>query len=503
MDKEKVEKQNLSKLVLKGSVYNIFSLLALKFGGLVFTIILARMLLPELFGIYSLALSIATIVLVFTDLGIDNTFLRYFSGSIEKNKNDLSRSYFKYFLKKKIFLIFAVVIFLLALSKYLSYNIYEKPLLFYPLIFSCLFIISESIKSLFGQFFPAKKDFKSPVFFDVSFQTLKILFSIFAILIFTDSFKVSGIFIALFASSLITFILEIIVISKKGKFLFSGKSVAFEKSKVNSYWKFMVLASISLAFFGSIDMLMLGKFVSAEYIAYYRVSMSLVLAIASIFSLSEILLPIFTQIHGKRFNRGFHKIMRYLLILSIPAVVGAIFIGRYLIKIIYGSEYLLGSLAFYFLTPLIITGPLIALYSIILKSKENPKAISNSILISLIFNIALNIITISLFKDNYLNLIAGVGLSTSLSRIILLSILVISAKKQFNFGVKGLGLRKPVFSTAIMTLFLLFFNRFVDINILTGIIEIILGAGIYFLVLIILKGLKKEDFLMLKSIFKR
>jgi len=260
----------------------------------------------------------------------------------------------------------------------------------------------------------------------------------------------------------------------------------------------MILSSISLVFFGSIDTLMLGRFVASEYLGYYRIALSLVITIASLFSLSGIFLPIFTQISGKRFNRGFHKTLRYILILSIPATAGIIFIAKYLIKAIYGNEYLIGATPLYFLSFLIITTPLIGLYSIIFQSKEKPKIVSNSMVVSLFVNILLNIFVIFLFKDNPLFMIAGVGLVTSFSRILLLVLLVFKAKKEFNFGVKGIGLRAPIFATAIMCIFLFGFNSLVNMNVFFGLVEIILGIAIYFGVLILTKGIVKEDWNLIK-----
>jgi O-antigen/teichoic acid export membrane protein len=231
--------------------------------------------------------------------------------------------------------------------------------------------------------------------------------------------------------------------------------------------------------------------------------MSLILTVASIFSLSWAFFPIFTQIKGNRFHRGFNKVLRYILIFAIPATAGIIFIAKYLIKAVYGNEYLLGVTSIYFLSFLIITTPLIGLYSIIFQSKEKPGIVSKSVLISLITNILLNVFAIFLFKNNPLFIIAGVGLATCLSRVLLLGLLVSYAKKEFNFRVKGIGLRAPIFSTIIMSAFLLIFNRIVNMNIFLGAIEIILGVGIYLSVLILLKGINKEDWDLIKNIFKK
>ncbi|MGY4884246.1 MAG: flippase [Nanobdellota archaeon] len=495
--------QNLSKVAIRGSAYNLLSLLVSKLGGLIFTIIIARVLLPELFGVYSLVLSIATIFLTLTDLGIDNTFLRYLSDSIGKKNKKLSRGNFKYIFKIKAMLILISVIVLLLVSKYLSYSIYENPLLFYPLLFSCLWIIFDSLRVFFWNVFIAAKDFRPPVFFDISSQIIKILFSIFAILVFTDSMKISGLFIAFFVSSFFTLTLISFVLLKKHKSFLFGRKEKVDKSKITSYWKFMVFATISLVFFGSVDTLMLGKFVSLEYLGYYRAAMSLVLTLASIFSLSWAFFPIFTQIKGDRFHRGFNRVLKYILIFSIPATAAIIFIGKYLIKVIYGNEYLLGATSMYCLSLLIITTPLIGLYSIIFQSKEKPEIVSKSVVFSLILNIFLNALAIFLFRENSMLTILGVSLATSISRIFLLGLLILYAKKEFNFRVKGVGSRAPIFATIIMSAFLLSFNYLTDMNLFLGLLEVTLGVFIYFIFLILIKGLNKEDLELVKGLFKR
>lgn len=502
MEKD-IENRDLSKVAIKGSAYNLFSLLITKFGGIILTIILARILLPELFGIYSLALSIITIIITFTDLGIDNTLLRYLSDSVGKRNKKLSSNYFKYIFKIKCYLILFSVILLLIISKYLSYSIYKNPLLFYPLLFSCLFIISESLRSFFGTVFIVKKDFKSCVYFDAFLQSLKIIFSVFAILVLSDSLKISGIFIAFFASNFLILFLMLFSILKKDKSTFLGKTGKFNKYRINSYWKCMVLSTVSLAFFASTDTLMLGKFVSPEYIGYYRAATSLVIAISSVFSLSWAFFPIFTQIKRERFQRGFNKVLRYILILLIPATVGMMFVGKYLIKIMYGNDYIFAAYPIYFLSLLILTAPPIGLYSIIFQAKEKPGIVNKSVLFSLIGNILLNILVIFLFKNNYLFIIAGVGLTTSLSRFILLGLLIFYAKKEFNFKITGIGLRSPIFSTLIMALFLFLFNYFIDINIFFGIIEILAAIIIYVSVLFLTNGLNKEDWTLIKNLKRK
>ena len=78
---------SVTESVLKNSIW-VFLLAALtKIGGLVFTILLARFLLPEGFGTFSLVLAIVFIIIAFGDFGIDRALMVFFPK--EKKTKDL------------------------------------------------------------------------------------------------------------------------------------------------------------------------------------------------------------------------------------------------------------------------------------------------------------------------------------------------------------------------------------------------------------------------------
>lgn len=491
--------EGLSKIVFKNSIYSFASLFLLKFGGLILTILIARVLLPELFGIYSLALSIVSIATSFTDLGISNTFLRYLSETLGKN-NKKARSFFKYLLKIKFSLILAVVFIILILSKFISYNIYDKPALFYPLIFSCLFIISESLKTFIGSIFQATKNLKSLPLFDFLHQLLKISLSLLAIFFIQSEFKISALFIAFAIAGFFHLFLLFIISFKRNKSIYIGDTGEIDKKRTWNYLTFMGLTSVALVLFSSIDTLILGKFVDANFIAYYRVALTLILTLASVFTLSGVFLPVFTQINNSRFQRGFQKTFRYLMMIAIPSVVGIIFIGKYLLLTIYGNEYLLATTSLYILSVLVLIDPLIGFYNAIFQAKEKTKLLAKSITWSLIMNIILNYTIIKILQSSgSLDVLIGVSIVTVFSRLLLLILFMLIAKKQFNLRVRGIGWKKPLFSVLIMGLFLFIYNTLIDINLFYGIIEVLSAAIIYFLVLFLIKGITNEDIVLIKG----
>ncbi|MCK5149955.1 oligosaccharide flippase family protein [Candidatus Pacearchaeota archaeon] len=499
-----LENKNVSKVVIKNSIYSSLLSFIIKLGGFFITIALARLLLPELFGIYTIVLSIVIIFMTFTNLGTNETLLRYLSEAFGKNNKKKARNYFRYLFKIKSFLILIVVLTVLLSSKFLAYNIYNKPLLFFPLIFSCFYIVVESFKSFFGPFFFATKEIKPLIPLGILHQILKVLLSFLALFFLQEKYVISGLFVAFAIAGLIYLFLILFIIYKKDKEFFVGVKENIDKRNVRKYLTFIGVTTLSLAFFASVDTLMLGKFVESSYIGYYRVSLGLILTISAFFSLSGVFLPIFTQIDMKRFERGFKKTFRFLMILAIPSVIGIIFIAKFLINLLYGHEYSLATPVLYVLSLLILTSPLIDLYTIIFQSREKPGVVAKYIFVSLGINILLNYVLIKyLLNFGQEQVIVGVGISTVISRVILLGFLMVNAKKKFNLSIKRIGLRKPIFATLIMGIFLLLFNYYVDINLFWGIVEVLFAIIVYVGILRWIKGLTNEDLKLIKSLIKK
>lgn len=123
----------LARKVLRNSVYNSMSVLVGNISGLVITIYLARALKPELFGIYSLAISVAFFLLTFTDLGINATVVRYGAHAVGKGDYALFRGYVYSIGKLKIALTLAVSTGLFVFSDVVSIKVFGKPALSTPL----------------------------------------------------------------------------------------------------------------------------------------------------------------------------------------------------------------------------------------------------------------------------------------------------------------------------------------------------------------------------------
>jgi stage V sporulation protein B len=127
---------------IKNSVYQFSTSLVSKLGSLIFTIILARLLLPELFGLYSLSLSVIIVFAVFSELGIGLTLIKFISSELGSGNEKIASAYLIYFAKIKLFFILVSIIILGIFANLVANTIYQKPIFLALLagIFYILFI---------------------------------------------------------------------------------------------------------------------------------------------------------------------------------------------------------------------------------------------------------------------------------------------------------------------------------------------------------------------------
>jgi len=426
------------------------------------------------------------------------------SEALGKNDKSKARSYFRFLFKIKGLLILIAIIIILILAKPLSVNVFNKPLVFLPIVFSCFYILIDSAREYFSLPFAARKDLRIFPPLELLIQSSKIILSLIAISIFSYELRIPGIFIAFTLSGILFLSSELFFLVKTDKESFSGPIVKINKKKIIKYMGFMGLTGITLAFFSSIDTLMLGRFVDAEYLGFYRAALTLVISISSLLPFSGVLLPIFTQIHGKRLYHGFEKSLRYFIMLSIPMVVGLMFIAKYAIFYIYGKEYLLATSSLFVLSFLILISPLISLYSTLFQAKEKPKLLVKFVIISLVLNIILNYILIKILltiSQEYA--VLGAGVAILISNLFLLGILISKTKSQFKIKINKNPILKSILATGIMALFLVIFKNLIDISIISGTVMIFLAVIVYFSFMFLIKGLVKEDLSLLKNLFRR
>ena len=426
-------------MVVKNSIFQFSTNIIAKGGSLLFTIILARMLMPELFGLYSLALSTILIFSAFSELGLGETLIRFISREFGKNKKSLKvKSYAIYLGKIKLLLLFISMLILIFFANLISNVYYQKPL-FLALIAGSLYILFIGITGFLKSLLIASNYFRGVFYQEIIFQAVRLMIIPLLVLLslkqlFSNESILFFIVIGLSFSYFISSIFLLFLSRNKLKYLtVKERKISFlEKKKVN---KFIIPASATVftaIIFGSIDMIMLGRFVLSEYIGYYRAALSLVAAMVPLIGFSIVLLPIFSRLKNQQLERGFKKSISVTLLFSLIFTFSVFLLSPFIINFIYGKEYGLAINILRLFSLLLISSPILWIYSSYFIAKGKPMIVLKILGYSVIINIILNFLAIFLLIDyGNLAVVYGVTGATIISNWFYMLGLIISKKRGF------------------------------------------------------------------------
>jgi len=505
----KPKEDSTTKIVLRSTFYNFLSTFVGRIGGLVFTVVVARALFPELFGIYNIALTIVLAIATFIDLGINSTLIRYVAESL-KTRNRKSeaeaRSRLAFLLKFKILLSAAASLLLFVLSNVIAVHVFHKPVLAVPLQLGSIYLFALSLQGFFSSIFYALQKINYSVVAETVFQVLRIAL-VFAF--FNIYRNVGSVFVILAISSFVSFIFLYFAVGRNSPFLLKGKKEmpAKEKKRMLGFFGWMTVSSISFVFFANVDDFMLGIFLPAQFAGYYAAITGIIGAVIGFVAFNSFLMPAFTKIEKEGMKRGFKKVFHYASMAAIPAAIGLAFVAVPLMQLIYGNAYVPSDYRFAIAVTSAILGVLVVeeslafIYSSVFQAKEKPKIPAILIVIATVLNIALNYVFIKIgisMKPEY-GLIA-VAAATLITRMGNLAALAAIAKRDFNMCMDARSIFKPLAASAVMLGFLFAFSHFVSMNIWTGILMIVLASLVYLAVMLMIKGIKKEDFKLIRML---
>jgi len=491
--------------LIKNSLWGIINSVINRVGGFILIILISRMLMPEGFGRYSLAMTIALFFIAFSDLGINQTLIRYVSLEIDKN-NKKASSYFKYLFKIKFFLTLAASLILFLGAYLLSLYVFKDSSLFFPLLMLSIYVFFLSLSDFLESLFFIRKNVK---YLSIK-EFLSILFKVTCIILIwffiSPGLKLNWIFVSLACFSILVFLFIFSLSKKKYFLLFNQKKIPVNTKDLSRFLLSVNIKNISLLIFSNITIILLGIFLTSEFVGYYTSSWALVSGIISLlFSFSYVFLPVFTNVKEETFRSIFKKIFRISFLIALPISFGLSLLSTFFIKVIYGDDYLLASIPLSilpFIIPLIV-GTNLALDSFFARNKQ--KTFSLVMFVFAGIFIFLNYLFIRLLSP-----LSGevTLLGISIINLIIWSSCFIFAvcllKKEMNINVFSRDLMKSVISCFVMSAFILISIELVEnLTLFSGIILIILSAIIYFSFLLLIKGITKEDFVSIQQVIKK
>jgi len=486
--------------VLRNSLYDFATTMTSRIGGLFFTIILARIFLPELFGLYSLTLSIVFLLVTIIDTAVNSALLKYINLRTKKDK-ERSIAYFQYLLKMKLIVTIYFSIGLALFAYPLSQFVFTKQTLFIPMLISAIFLLLLSLDGFFSVIFFTLNDVRIVLWKEIISQISRIiLIATIPIFIARQHYVSAAIAMLAFVTLLLLLFTSYILKNKYG-FFFRKTKVDIDKIETRRFLFYIAIGGLSAMIFSYIDVLMIGVMISdISYVGYYRAATTLVFSIAGMLTFNKVLIPQFSNIKEKNLQSAFNKVMKFSLALSIPAVFGILVIGKYLLRTIYGYSYLPALYPLFFLSFLIIEAVFSGTLYSLLSAKGQVQIYTKATSLTLILNVILNFIFITiLIQKSLIFAITGAAIATLISRYVYAGILLTSIKKTMHITLRPNFVIKPIIASIGMAaiLFLINFYLIEDMNLIIGALEIIGGILIYTAFMFGIKGFVKEDLQLL------
>jgi O-antigen/teichoic acid export membrane protein len=426
----------IKKLLGNQIFFNIASSLGIKmisaFVGVISSIVLARYLGATDLGVYSLAISIITIITIFTKMGLDNTLIKFASYSYSINDWMTIKGLHSQMIKLVLSMAIPAILIICLFSDIIAIYVFDEPKLGQSIRLFSLAIIPISLIDLYSQLFKGIDRIKIGMFM----QSMPLhVFIICLILIFS-------IFIPLNLPKIISIYVLSSVLVLIACSLLWGKFIPSDAKKIKGYFSrdemmktsipLMWVASLNLVF-TYMDTFMIGMFMSSTVVGLYNVASKVVL-------LSSMILVAINGVVSQKFSvywetkkkeeleRLAQSSTCYMFILSIIVFLFYVIFNRFILNL-YGQEYIEAWPVLLVLAigqfVVLATGPVASL----LMMTGNGKFHKNNTFVSALINFVLNLLFIPFFG------IVGAAVATAISLIVKNLLAVIFVRKNLGINV--------------------------------------------------------------------
>jgi O-antigen/teichoic acid export membrane protein len=334
-------------------IRNVATLQAGSFSGTVIQaiigIFIARLLQPELFGIYSLAIGMAGMTSLVLGMGIQEA-VSSLLGKAYARKDNVEIENILGFMLKITSLAALIVILISAFLPNIADKLYGNSIIG---VYAAIIVIATVFSSLFFAIayssFQVTGRVKSLGLLILSDQSLRYVLSLIFVLI---GFGVQGAVSGQLAGAIIIFIVSVFLFNNlaKRESIFPSLSRLISiagKVDVKKYFGFTFWVALDRNMgnvYMALPVILTGIYVSASNVSFFKLAfgyMNLVLSLlGSISVLLNVEFPKIQVENRDQLYKSFKKISLYSLALSVVLSVGAAIVSPIAFKVLYGESYL-------------------------------------------------------------------------------------------------------------------------------------------------------------------
>ena len=318
------------------------------FLSVIGSIALARLLQPELYGIYGLVFAFVGLVGIFTDWGGSYAGLTLLAEAYAQKDKEAIKNILTYFVKITLLAIGILGILSIVFAPFLTDLIYQNNqvgqwariilvAVFIGIFYNLLVIVLQSLRKI-------KK-------LTILESINKVAYLVFPVGLLWAGFGLAGVIWGHFISSFIFLILSFLIYSslaQKKEYLPSFKEIFsnFGKIKINKYFKFGFLIALDKnigRLIALLPVLILGYLTSPAEIGYFKIALGYItiptLVLGPISRLLMVQLPKSKSYGLDILKRHFFKTTLYSGAIATLMLIPFVVLAPFLINLFYGREY--------------------------------------------------------------------------------------------------------------------------------------------------------------------
>jgi len=471
----------------------------------VYRAVIARNFGPEVYGLFSISLTVVGWFVVFSTFGITTGMLKYISIYSAKGETNKAKYVFKF--TSKLLLTSGIIsgILLFLLSEQISIKIFHAPeLIIFLKLFSIAIPLNILSNMLFATMLAYKKIGWHSFIFNILQNAIKVITLILFIflglninaLIFS---YILGLFACLLAAYLVSryIIVEIFgeyQIAKKTKKKISKKLISFS-------WPFMFTGLVMLMFQWT-DSFVLGVMKDTKSVGLYNAAIPIAFLIIITSELFlKLFFPLIVRLYANKRTETIKELSKqvgkWIFLINLPLLILIFLFPGVFINILFGPEFIIAENALRILSIGVFFSSIFMISQQLLVMKGKSKLLLIDTASILVLNIILNVLLIPRFG------ITGAAISTTASLILLNLIYAVQA----NYYLSIVPLRRKVATILLISIvptsILLYLRSIIILNIYSLIILSILFFVLYILLMFITRALDRNDIVTIKSFLSK
>jgi len=466
-----METQLSTQKIVKGAFWLYIASGAALFLNFLSSILLARMLDKELWGVLSVCLTVASFLTSISDIGLNSTITYYSSRFSRKGLYGTLKHYLNVLVKYKMIIIFALSAFIFVFADPMSDFFHIQGGGIYFRITAAFFLISN-VFTFIDQILVGLQWFKESTVTSVLNNLLKLMMS--AALVFLG-FGVNGAIVGytialVIATAIQTYMLRKIITHKE------AKGGPIDIKEMFTFGLYIGVAQVALTLSLWTDSIMIGFMLGSIQVGIYKIALSMASYAALIIGIvNRVNFSVFV-VHKKDSAEDFAKVMLYGGAFALPMMAGLSMLSPDIIRIFYGEQYIDSAMPLALLSYIIFDGLVFGALVSLFTAHKQTKAVGVSSFAGYVMNVLMNLFMIPLFG------ILGAAIASVLSRIGGLIVLLLN-RKDIGLSVRFLGaFTKPLIGTIVMAIAIFALKSAVRIdNIFVLGIAIAFGVLVYFI----------------------